>query len=73
MRFLFLVTWLVVTGCSKSDPIEACVEAKKRYQFLQDCKDLDGSGCDKETRGILVAAFEPIWQESCMRAAAGKD
>ena len=73
MRLLLIVLVLVLVGC-KPDPIEACVEAEKKRERLNMCRDRDtGKDACGESWQIFETLSEPRWREKCMRQAAGKD
>lgn len=67
MRTLFLLIPLVLIGCNKPDPIEACVEAHK--QKLSADPLFQG---DPELIKFLVTQEEPDWRLKCLEAAAGR-
>jgi hypothetical protein len=73
MRIVFILLTLILVGC-KPDPIEACVEAEKKYERL-DCRDKDTGRdtCSSEDWQLIVTISEPRWRKKCMRAAAGQE
>lgn len=74
MKTVFLLLTLVLVGC-KPDPIEACVEAHKKKERLQLCRNEDTGKdvCSSEDWELIVTIYEPGWRKKCMRAAAGKE
>jgi hypothetical protein len=75
MRTLLLLIPLALSACSKSDPIEACVEAEKKLEILK-CDNLyrdEGRKCPPEDVKILMTIGEPSWRKKCMMAAVGKE
>jgi hypothetical protein len=74
MRTLLLLIPLALISC-KPDPIEACVEAKKKKHRVEMCREKDTGDdvCTSKTWELLVTLAEPRWRETCMRAAAGEE
>jgi len=76
MRLLLIISTLALVSC-KPDPIEACVEAEKKYEILR-CEQASeeaghGRKCPSDDTKVLITMFEPDWRKKCMRAAAGKE